>query len=284
MSVIENDILNLNNLFDLYDRNKLDLGLDKVYNNLFIHEEIKGITKLLRYKFLGEDLLLGKQLLKKYKVADLKEIQEIKLNSLNLIKNREALEFYKLLKSCGFTNNNIKYIIHDIKEKKIGKISLGEYLLEINSLNLVFEGMNDDERIIFQRKISLLANYYSSKKDNNASISRYDILINELSKLGYIEMILNQKVRNIQNLLDDKKDLIENSDDKKVRLEMGISFFSEKNLVNLSLEEAIEIRKHLNELKRLDKIRKELNKELRLIRLQIEEYNEDVKIYHKKKK
>ena len=241
-------IFTLDKLFELYDKNKLAIGNDRSGNNFFIHEEIKGVVNLLRYKFLGEDLLLIKQLSKKYKVSDLEVNLKFGINSINILKNKEAFEFYKLLKSCGFSGSNTIAIISDIKENRIGKISLGEYLLEINGSYLPkFRQSSSYEETIFQRKVRLLSEYYSLKKANHDfGEETYESLINELSILGTLQMYLNLKISKIQDKLEENRSLIETKDEEKKRMESGISFLSEKNLANLTIKEASEIKDCLN--------------------------------------
>lgn len=116
--LVDNNIKTLRDLFIADDLDQIEYGNDKLGQNFFIHSELKGIIKVLRYKYLNEksDKLIN--------CLNYKPVNTLLL-SLNKIdygypgyvfnytirhevKENSILEFYKVLKQCGLINSVLK--------------------------------------------------------------------------------------------------------------------------------------------------------------------------------
>lgn len=146
----DNNITTLKELFKAHDNNEINYGKNelKSNNNYYIHNEIKGIISLLKYKYLG---IVPQQLqeLLNYKINtnyyininpyhklytrhedvlySITRTQSIDKKNINIIH-----EFYMILKSCGFNQVGTKTLIDLAYEKNINNISLGEFLSELS--------------------------------------------------------------------------------------------------------------------------------------------------------
>lgn len=141
----DNDINTLKELFDKDDVNDINLGKTKLNNNFFIDEEVKGMIRILRYKYLNEtneelNNLLNYKIQTDFFIPDSPYINkngkifDLLIYYPESIKEAYSyiLSFYKTLKSCGFEQYTCKVLIDYAFYNNINDVTLGEFLLSIN--------------------------------------------------------------------------------------------------------------------------------------------------------
>lgn len=151
----DNDINTLKELFDKDDENDINLGKTKLNNNFFIDEEVKGMIRILRYKYLNE---VNEELSDLFNYEIKTDFYMNFTPYVNRNRNGKVfdlliyypenikdaypyiLSFYKTLKSCGFEQYTCKVLIDYAYFNKVNNISLGEFLLslDLNSLKSEF--------------------------------------------------------------------------------------------------------------------------------------------------
>lgn len=136
----DNNIRTLKELFELYNSNKLNYGQDKMGNNLHIHEEMKGIIQILKYKYLNTpstDLtkLLNQNIGELYLFVNGSHNYGFPgkvFNSMFYSSHKDHfLKLYKQLKSCGFNQSSTKALIDYAYDNNMNNIKLGDFLLGI---------------------------------------------------------------------------------------------------------------------------------------------------------
>lgn len=183
--LINNNITTLKELFEADDLKKIQYGTDKLGQNYFIHSEIEGIIKVLRFKYLDE---------KSDELVDLLDYKPI--NTLNIDLNKvdygypgyvfndvirfnsktgAIYEFYKILKQCGFDQFCTKAILDliymrniDIKDKnsslylaKIDDINLAQLLsqIKLDEIKKMFSKI-PNEYFVFINILNILLEHY----------------------------------------------------------------------------------------------------------------------------
>ncbi len=179
-----NGITNLCQLFTMDDNNEIKMPGSVISGNFYIHDELKGIILLLRYKYLGEDKLSN--LLNKK--IDTKEIRVygnhvtygypgdvfkgiyygyLRENSQYI----NMMKLYKILKKCGFDQSNVKAIMDDIALNELDEIVLGEYLLNIDleCMSKICSKVKKEYTVLVNKLVILLDCYKncSLEQDNN---------------------------------------------------------------------------------------------------------------------
>ena len=137
--LIFSKIRTLKDLFEADDLNKIEYGNDKVGQNFYIHAELKGIIKLLRYKYLNEK---SDELINSLNYRPVNNLV-LHLNQIDYehpgyvfdyvvrhhVKVNSIYEFYKILKQCGFDQFCTKAIIELIYMKQLNQDSLNSFQL-----------------------------------------------------------------------------------------------------------------------------------------------------------
>jgi len=179
----DNDISTLKELFDKDDQDDIIYGKNKANNNFFIDEEVKGMIRILRCKYLNEtneqlNNLLNYNIQTNFYIfspypysnrygrvfdAMIYYPEEIKTAYPHI------LAFYKTLKSCGFEQYTCKVLIDYAFFNKVNNLSLGEFLLNLDVENLEKEFVKR-KRVYkpFVNVYSTLIKYYKENvKVNN---------------------------------------------------------------------------------------------------------------------
>lgn len=192
----KNNIETLDELFRLDDELSIDYGKNTVTNNYdnyhYMRAQIRGIIKLLRYKYLNESLFVDTMYGNKYNL-DLGISQHFNtfLNETN-----EGKKINEDFKNLGFSDKEINILCFNAYELKGKNFQFDEAFLEIYEniteyLKEYKQSMfaNKSEQSIFLEKINLIANYI---KENNIVDSKENI----------------QSEINIKDLFDEEKKLL----------------------------------------------------------------------------
>lgn len=182
----DNNITTLQELFEADDLNRIEYRNDKVGQNFYIHSELKGIIRLLRYKYLNEysyDLIT----LLDYKPVN---VFAIRLNQVDYgypgyifnqcIRSKSKIssifDFYRVLKQCGFDQSGVKAVLDLIYLKNSHEVSLctfckidieAETLVELLSqiplekIKKVFSKV-PNEYVVFINVLTLLLDCYKN--------------------------------------------------------------------------------------------------------------------------
>jgi len=171
-----NNIKTIKNLLDLYDKKELDYGKDRLNDNYYIHSEIEGIIRLIKYKYINEKSNIIEELLN-FKIKtdffpfvisyDTGRPGKILRSAQNGINKDEICNYinslYKTLKSLGFNQTCTKFIIDYSFKNRLTNISIKELLEKIN-LDCIEEyfSYNPNEFIIFNNINRILLNYINN--------------------------------------------------------------------------------------------------------------------------
>lgn len=188
----EQGIKTLQELFEKYDARKVYYGNDKMASNgnSYIHSEIEGIIKLLRYKYLGIE------------PDNLKEVLNHKINAnytvrpdrkdygfpgvvFNAIYRNNRIyseisssfnELYKILKMCGYNQTGTKALIDIAYSKQVNNISLGEFLanIDMEEARHTFSKVSNEYSVFLNTTVIILDYYkkYGLDTENNKILKR----------------------------------------------------------------------------------------------------------------
>lgn len=171
---------NITTLEDLFKTNQIQYGSKKMGDNYYIYEEIDGIIRLLKYKYLGiypEEL---KELLN-FKINTFKNITivccdygypgKIFNTAFRTSKNKNIIfqyvnEFYRVLKSCGFDQTCSKALIDIAYSNNINDVSLGEFICNLNPEEVkgIFSKV-PQEYPIFINVLNIIVYFYNNEKN-----------------------------------------------------------------------------------------------------------------------
>ena len=174
---------NIRTLKQLFDKQNIQYGTNKMGDNYYIYDEINGIIRLIKYKYV--DIY----------PEELKELLEFKINTYPNItitshdfgypgkvfntlirsKNTKHLayqyvnELYKTLKSCGFDQSSSKALMDIAYSKKVNDITLGQFLssLDLEEVRQVFLKV-PQEYPVFINILNILVHYYNTETKNNS--------------------------------------------------------------------------------------------------------------------
>lgn len=196
----KNNIETLDELFKLDDELSIDYGKNTVINNYgnchYMRAQIRGIIKLLRYKYLNESLFVDTMYDNKYNL-DLGTFEHYpeRFNRF-LNETNEGKKINEDFKNLGFNDNEIKILCFNAYGLKGNNFQFDEAFLEIyeNITEYLKEYKqrmfaNKSEQSIFLEKINLIAKYI---KENNIVDSKENI----------------QSEINIKDLIDEEKKLL----------------------------------------------------------------------------
>ncbi len=172
---------NIRTLKQLFNNQNIEYGTNKMGDNYYIYDEIDGIIRLLKYKYIG------------VYPEQLKELLEFKVNTyLTIIttspdygfpgkifnaiirnKNTRHLaypyvnELYKTLKSCGFNQSSSKALMDIAYSKKVNNITLVQFLssLDLEEVKQVFLKV-PQEYPVFINILNILVHYYNTETKN----------------------------------------------------------------------------------------------------------------------
>lgn len=174
---------NIKTLKQLFYKSQIRYGYPKMGDNYYIYDEIDGIIRLLKYKYIGIYPEQLKELLE-FKVDTCLTITTSStdygfpgkiFNAIIRNKNTSHLaysyihEFYKTLKSCGFNQTCSKALMDIAYYQKISDVTLGEFLynLDLEEVKQVF-GKVPQEYPVFVNILNILVYFYNNEIKNNS--------------------------------------------------------------------------------------------------------------------
>lgn len=169
---------NIRTLKELFERKNIQYGTNKMNNNFHIYEEIEGIIRLLKYKYLG------------IYPEELEELLEFKVNVNHpititsydygypgnifntILRSKKTghmsyqfvSEFYRILKSCGFDLTSAKALLDIAYLNKVQDITLGAFLsnLDEEQVKKVFSKV-PQEYPVFVNILNILVYFYNNE-------------------------------------------------------------------------------------------------------------------------
>ncbi len=192
----KNNIETLDELFRLDDELSIDYGRNTYGDCHYMRAQIRGIIKLLRYKYLNEPLFVDTMYSNKYSLdPNIKYVSDFSrylflgsdFSCKFLHRSNEGKKIDEDFKNLGFNDNEIKILCCNAYKLKGNNFQFDEAFLEIyehitkdlKEYNQVLFA-NKSEQSIFLEKINLIANYI---KDNTRSEINTEDLIEEEKKL-----------------------------------------------------------------------------------------------------
>lgn len=187
------------------------------------NEEIMGVVRLLKYKYLGEPLNIDHILSIELKYGEKK--------TFNYYLKFYALFFLRL----GFSFEEMKSLLHFFKDEFKRDVSIAQLILYFErKIILLGESLGTNSKsLVFKNKLLLLANYIKKNSfeditffSNNFEIFELDLLLERYKYLSLkkkeienaiveLESLISSKVSSNNNLLNDEvKKMVKKFDNK----------------------------------------------------------------------
>jgi len=192
-----NDIESLADLFKLDDEDKIDYGKKQTNQTTYFNTQVKALCRLLKYKYLGDNLYIDGLLNKKIKIRD-KHLDYP-------ISSKEYKDVQYDFSCFGFDSKDF-YKIISLLDIETGEISFSELFTTIASKTPGDFSVEKD-REIFRNKVMLI-NKYIIEKQNTKKIDESSNLLElleeekrliiELQKLEEQKMKINAKIIEVQ--------------------------------------------------------------------------------------
>lgn len=173
----------VDNIKDLFSQEISTINIGKALNNnLFIKEEIEGISSLLRWKYLSEttnsflenlNYVIPGIYIIDYGIIDYKNPGYTFKLIFGYYKNRPQfvvfLELYRALKKCGLDIYLVKALLDDIIINDKKDITLAEYFSKLNPDEIINRLHNNPrEQEVFLNIIHIIKSYCQTKETTQA--------------------------------------------------------------------------------------------------------------------
>lgn len=174
---------NIRTLKELFEKKQIQYGTAKMGDNYYIYDEIDGIIRLLKYKYIGVypeglDALLQFKVDTSLTVINTSVDYGFPGKIFNTVIRRTypkhiayeyVNEFYRTLKSCGFDQSSTKALMDIAYLKKVNNITLGDFLLNLNQEEVkeVFSRI-PREYNVFVNILNIIVHFYNNNMKLNS--------------------------------------------------------------------------------------------------------------------